>query len=524
MKKMKPVLVMTLLSVMAGCGGSSGSDAPSLPPTQVIPPVTPVADTSPDAFIFAELSNVGLAMPAVSESVEVSGIDSVTSLSIDGGEYSINGGEFTGENGSVVAGDSIQVRVTSSGESEEITTATITVGDYSTSFSVITMNIMIIEAESTILVGNVSVLDEQGASGDQVVNGFLQPTDGIEIESTSAVVAMRVSYKATSDTNLLVSINDGEQLLIPIIGAEEFSSVIVENDLAEGDKVFISQSNGDSGLEIDSVEWVDFPFEQVRTFANSGVREGDGISVSADGDIYVSGGLDNGSIIKIDKSGETSIFTTGFASANGSDFDSLGNLFVADYTGNRVYKVTPEGVNTVFASNLNGPAGVFVDQSDNVIVGVFGANFSGDASQVLTITPQGEVSVLASGGGLRDVIGVVGDENGDIYAGNWSTGQVFRVSDGNVVLLGDLDANLNQIDYSRGYIYVATSGRVSRVSTDGQVAETFVGSSTQAEIDGPVSNAEFAEPNAITASDNGNTLYVYDKSTGNVRSITFADE
>ena len=77
---------------------------------------------------------------------------------------------------------------------------------------------------------------------------------------------------------------------------------------------------------------------------------------------------------------------------------------MADYDGSAVRKITPDGVMTTFASGLNGPAGVWVDKDDNLLVSLYGAGYSGTGAAVLKITPDGTVSTYASGGGLQDVV------------------------------------------------------------------------------------------------------------------------
>jgi hypothetical protein len=44
------------------------------------------------------------------------------------------------------------------------------------------------------------------------------------------------------------------------------------------------------------------------------------------------------------------------------------------------------------------------------------------------ITPDGVVSTYATGG-LQDVTGIVGDENGRIYASNWAGGSLFDITE-----------------------------------------------------------------------------------------------
>ena len=270
---------------------------------------------------------------------------------------------------------------------------------------------------------------------------------------------------------------------------------------------------------------VESPLQEVTTLANSGIIPGaekygaDGISVDKNGDIYVSGGPLTHSVVRITSEGVVSEFATGFESANGSDFDSAGNLFVADYKANEIKRVTPDGVVSTFASGLDGPAGVYVDGDDNVIVGLYGAKYSGKAATVLRITPGGVSSVLAQGNGLMDVIGVVGDENGEVYAGNYKGRQLYKVSDGVVELLATSSVKINMIDYSHGYIYIANDSRIVRIDTSTGEEELFSGTPESKTVNGPVESADFVLPTSLAFSYDGEILYVVDQTTGDIRKI-----
>lgn len=260
---------------------------------------------------------------------------------------------------------------------------------------------------------------------------------------------------------------------------------------------------------------------EVTTLSTGVAANGDGVSVAANGDIYISGGPDARNITRVTPEGNVSVFATGFESANGSYFDSQSNLYVADYQGNAIRKIEPDGTFSTFASDLNGPGGVYVDHEDNVIIGLFGANFSGTAATVLKITPDGTVSELATGGGLNDVVGVAGDGNGRIFAANWSTGELFEVTGGEVKPFVDIEGTVNQIEYADGYIYVPNpeKHKILRVDLNGNVEE-IAGTGEAGSSDGPAKSATFNRPNSSGLSPDGQILYVYDANTGHVRQLS----
>ena len=338
-----------------------------------------------------------------------------------------------------------------------------------------------------------------------------------------AAEALILAYRTDTIGTLEAKVNGvsaGKFTLRPTAGAYATASVVAT--VHTGDVIVIASpaSAGSSQTYIDYVQFADSPFRSVSTLAATGLANTtDGLSVGANGDIYVSGGPGAQNILRVTPEGEISVFASGF-NTNGSYFDSHGNLFVANYNEGSVRKITPEGVVSTFASSLDGPAGIWVDRNDNVFVSLFGANFSGVGATVLKITPDGVVSPYATGGGLQDVIGIVGDENGRIYASNWAAGSLFDITDGNVNLLAPDVGRTNMICYSHGYIYMPgpADALVHRVSVEG-VAEVFVGTTTRQTIDGPLAIADFERPNSCAFTPDGTILYVMDRDNGLLRKI-----
>lgn len=123
----KYLLSPFLLIILVACSGGGGSDD----------------DTSPDSFSFEDESGVSLGEYVISETIEVSGINTETPISITGGEYSINGAAFTDEDGELVDGDEVYVRVLSAETLDTETEATVTIGDEEDTFTVETVSIVL---------------------------------------------------------------------------------------------------------------------------------------------------------------------------------------------------------------------------------------------------------------------------------------------------------------------------------------------------------------------------------------------
>lgn len=263
---------------------------------------------------------------------------------------------------------------------------------------------------------------------------------------------------------------------------------------------------------------------EVGTLAKAAGFNGDGLTIDRDGNIFV-GTSKGGTIKRVSPNGEVTLFATlpSGSTANGSDFDSKGNLFVANEKQNTIHKITPDGKVSDFVVGLDGPAGVYVDENDNLIVGLYGdLATAAQGSKVIKISPEKVVTTVASGNGLENVVGVTGDGRGRYFASNFKNGELFEVTNGIVKKLYVGGVRVNHIKYASGYLYMPNplENVVRRFDLLGN-AEVVAGSKTgtPASKDGPSALATFARPNSIDMSADGKTLFVLDFDTGNVRTI-----
>lgn len=99
---------------------------------------SPPADNTPDAFAFTDVTDADPETLYTSDSETITGMDAGTAVSITGGEYRINGGAWTAAAGTIDPGDTLELRATSSAESEGVVTVTVTVGTVSVEWSITT--------------------------------------------------------------------------------------------------------------------------------------------------------------------------------------------------------------------------------------------------------------------------------------------------------------------------------------------------------------------------------------------------
>jgi hypothetical protein len=93
------------------------------------------ADTTPNAFSFDDQTNAPLGTVIVSNTIAITGINTPTSVSITGGEYQIEDGEWTNAPGSITPDQALTVRHTSSSSVATATNTVVTVGGVSDTFT-----------------------------------------------------------------------------------------------------------------------------------------------------------------------------------------------------------------------------------------------------------------------------------------------------------------------------------------------------------------------------------------------------
>ncbi len=128
--KRTPIFQCLLLAgviSLTACGGSGGGGKKQ-------PPI----DTTPNAITLAASTNVEPNTLVTSAPVTISGINTASPVSIVGGEYSVGGGAFTANPGSITNGQTLTVRITASDKTNTPKEAVVTVGGVSAKFAVTT--------------------------------------------------------------------------------------------------------------------------------------------------------------------------------------------------------------------------------------------------------------------------------------------------------------------------------------------------------------------------------------------------
>ena len=114
--------------------------------------------------------------------------------------------------------------------------------------------------------------------------------------------------------------------------------------------------------------------------------------LAAPGDLYEADNSSN-TIFKFTPDGTKSTFASGLSTPSAVAFDGSGNLFEADFGSGTIFKFTPSGTRTTFASDgLSGPCGLAFDSAGNLFVADL---ISGT---IFKFTPSGTRSTFSSTG------------------------------------------------------------------------------------------------------------------------------
>jgi DNA-binding beta-propeller fold protein YncE len=239
-----------------------------------------------------------------------------------------------------------------------------------------------------------------------------------------------------------------------------------------------------------------------------------GLAVDAAGNIFIgdfgpslSGGGTR--VFRVTPAGSVSVFATGFQGASGNAFDSMGNLYQSNINGARIDRIAPDGTVSLFTSSqIIGPVGIVANANDAMFVCNCAAN------NIRKVTQGGFSTLFASGPLFQCPNGIARDDDGNFYVSNFNDGTVIRIPQGGGTpeLFATVPGSNNgHITYHDGLLYVAARGanRIYTISLDGDV-QLFAGTGAQGIVDGPRLSAQFSLPNDIAFDPTGTYLYVND--------------
>lgn len=239
-----------------------------------------------------------------------------------------------------------------------------------------------------------------------------------------------------------------------------------------------------------------------------------GLLVDEEGNIYCAdfgqtlSGPPGDRIYKITPSGQTSVYATGFMGASGNTFGPDGNIYQSNIQRGDISKVLPNGTSSQYVSGMSGPVGLVFDSAGNLYV----ANCSDNT--IKKVTPGGEVSVFAQGNNTFNCPnGITIDNDGNLYVANFSNANVIKITPaGQTSVFASLPGGNNgHLTFFRNKLYVVAraANQIYEFDLQGN-ATLLVGSGQRGHVDGPALEGRLSLPNDLGFSPDGKYLYIND--------------
>jgi sugar lactone lactonase YvrE len=108
-------------------------------------------------------------------------------------------------------------------------------------------------------------------------------------------------------------------------------------------------------------------------------------------------------------------------------FDSSGNLFVADHPAQTIFKITPDGTRSIFATgvHMSGGNGLAFDAADNLFVPSPSGKYH-VGGIILKFSRDGSRSTFATDVGLPYSLAI--DPSGNLFVSDWDTGSIYKLT------------------------------------------------------------------------------------------------
>jgi uncharacterized protein YjdB len=306
-----------------------------------------------------------------------------------------------------------------------------------------------------------------------------------------------------------------------------------------------------------------------------------GVIADASGNIYIAE-YNNNVIRKISPSGVISTFagtgSSGFSGDGGLAtaatlyspwaiaLDGAGNMYIAEYNGQRIRKINTSGIISTFAGNgtngfsgdggaataasLNNPVGIATDAAGNVYISdrdnlrIRAVNTSGIISTVAGNGTSGySVGSAATATGIGSPLGIATDAAGNLYIGCDNV-KVIKVStsgitstiagsgtygysgDGGPATAANIGYVYGLAVNSAGTVYMAdyTNNRVRQVNAAGVIATIAGNGTTPDSGDGAPATAATTQNPMGVCLDAGGNVYIAEYSGNRIRKISVSSE
>lgn len=192
----------------------------------------------------------------------------------------------------------------------------------------------------------------------------------------------------------------------------------------------------------------------------------------------------------------------GFRSPVGLACDAQGTMYITNWGGNTVERITRDGRRSVFIDDIASPAGIAIDRDGSIYVSSYAGNY------IMRYSPDGTSRRMADG--LATPAGISLAEDGRLLVANRAANEILAmdVKTGTCTVLADGFATpVGVVEMADGSIVVSQyGGRVTRVTSTGKRQEL---------------GQDFVRPGVGIVADGNDAIVVVDYGGGVVRRVFF---
>lgn len=215
-----------------------------------------------------------------------------------------------------------------------------------------------------------------------------------------------------------------------------------------------------------------------------------------------------------------------FRGALGGAMDAEDNFYFSEYGSGRIIKIDSTDNSSVYASGLVGPAGILIDDENQLM---YVANYNGNSISKIDMSAETPTPVILASGGLIDgPDGLVFSPEGDIISCNFNNNGIQRITpEGEVSRFATVTSSPNIgyiVRWKDQYIVPgAVTPTIYSISLDGEVSK-LAGTGVEGYKDGAADEAQFKLPNGIALSPSGDTIAITESGAeGRIRLLTNLD-
>ena len=178
-----------------------------------------VSNAVPTPFSYSPVANAGQSTLIDSSPAIISGINTSSPVSIVGGQYSVGGGAFTSAAGLIMNGQTLTLRVLSAGAPSATTSATVTVGGVSATFSVTTAALVGISTPNAF-----SFVPQNNVPLSTLIDSPPVIISGINVASPVTVFGGQYAINGGAFTAGAGSITNGQTLAVRVLSSASFGT------------------------------------------------------------------------------------------------------------------------------------------------------------------------------------------------------------------------------------------------------------------------------------------------------------